>query len=240
MSAKQVREALSKGEINIRGQFLDSSNATFLVACQYDALAFEAVYKPILGQSYLWDFEPASLPGRETAAYLLSQAAGWDFIPPTVLRTDSLPGGGGSLQLLIDHDPEQHYFNFPDEVRGQLRDIALFDLVVNNADRKAGHLLLDGRGKVWAIDNALCLHVEPKLRTVIWDFEGQEFSPSQVTHLKALLTELTPSGELESALLACITRQEIEATRRRLRELLAEPIYPHPDLDYRSFPWPLV
>ena len=161
---------LTRGAVNIKGRMPWSSNATFLVEVVLDGMAGLAVYKPQRGERPLWDF-PRGLFKREIAAYLLSEALGWGVVPLTVPRDDG-PYGAGSLQLFMDADFEQHYFTLVEDAahHDRLQRICVFDLVANNADRKAVHCLRTGDGLVWAIDNGLTFHEEPKLRTVIWAF----------------------------------------------------------------------
>ena len=240
MEHQSVLRILEKGEIRLQGQFLDSSNATFFVACQLERESLKAVYKPEAGQSKLYDFEPATLPRREVAAWLVCRAAGWDFVPPTVFRKEGLPFGVGSLQLFVEHDPGLHFLTLVDGERVPFRKLALFDLVVNNADRKSGHILFGEDGRWWAIDQALCFHVEPKLRTVIWDFIGEPFCEEEVNTLQRLQLSLGPEGELTQSLEGLLRKEEIDATRERLRALLAQRVFPEPDPDHRPVPWPLV
>ena len=126
----------------------------------------EAVYKPARGEQPLWDFPASSLGKREAAAYEVSQYLGWDLIPPTVYRTKSLPLGAGSLQLFFRHDPQIHYFSLVKSERPKLLQVCIFDCLVNNADRKGGHVLQDEDGHLWCIDQGLCFNEEDKLRTV--------------------------------------------------------------------------
>ncbi len=173
---ENINEALLHGEIHLQGQFLPGSNYTFLVTVSHEGREFPAVYKPQRGEQTLWDFPQASLAGREVAACLVSEALDFGFVPFTVLRDG--PFGPGSLQQFIDHDPSLHYFNFDPTRKASLRPVALFDLLVNNADRKGSHLLVQKRTRrLFLIDHGLCFHAEDKLRTVIWDFAGERFAP---------------------------------------------------------------
>ncbi len=225
---------LEAGEIVLQGQFLLGSNYTFLVHVKADGREIPAVYKPMRGEQPLWDFPPASLAAREVAAYLVCRALGFDFVPCTVLREG--PYGPGSLQEYIPHDPNRHYFNFTPLERQDLRPVALFDLLVNNADRKGGHVLIkENTRRLYAIDHGLCFHVEDKLRTVIWDFAGQVI-PAE------LLAALTAFQERQEAILAVLANyllpQELNALAGRLAHLLASPLYPAPPEDRRAFPYP--
>jgi uncharacterized repeat protein (TIGR03843 family) len=226
---------LQRGALEIRGQFTYGSNSTFLVSVDG---ALEAVYKPIRGEQPLWDFPSETLAGREVAAFLVSEALGWSLVPLTVLRRDA-PYGPGSLQLRILHDPEQHYFTLDEVTRQRLRPAALFDLIINNADRKAGHILLDVDNKIWLIDHGICFHAEPKLRTVIWDFAGQPIPQD----LLADIAQLAAGLELPQAtpdLATYLNSAELAAISARIAALLADPVFPLPSEEQRQVPWPLV
>jgi len=240
MESQAILRILEKGEVKLRGQFLASSNATFFVMCQLGAESLEAVYKPEAGQAELYDFEPATLPHREVAAWLVCRAAGWDFVPPTVHRKEGLPFDAGSLQLFIEHDPQMHYLALDEEKRAPFRQVALFDLVANNADRKSGHLILGKDGHWWAIDQALCFNVEPKLRTVIWDFIGESFNAQELSNLRRLEKALQPNAELSRSLGGLLRDGEIDAMRLRLQLLLEQSAFPEPDPGHRPVPWPLI
>jgi uncharacterized repeat protein (TIGR03843 family) len=231
----KLKLALENGEIELKGQFLLGSNYAFLVSVNFAGLEVPAVYKPMRGEQPLWDFPPASLAGREVAAYLVSEALGFGFVPLTILRDGPL--GPGSLQQYIEHNPDLHYFTFKPADRQRLRPVALFDLLVNNADRKGGHLLLQKRTrKLFLIDHGLCFHVEDKLRTVIWDFTGEKIPVEMTSALKTFHNQLDQglTAELEPYLLP----QEISALLKRAEELLASPAFPTPPEDRRSFPYP--
>lgn len=229
-----VEMVLRCGEITVLGQIANSSNATFLVEVTYDDAQHLAVYKPEDGERPLWDFEPG-LYRREMAAYLVSETLGWHIVPTTVIRDDG-PLGIGSLQLFIDHDPAEHYFTLfgqRPETHDQLRRMALFDLVINNADRKAGHVLYDQDEQLWAIDHGLCFAAPLKLRTVIWDFAGEEIADD-------LLEDLAPlAKEAPEDVAAQLTWDETAALQERVAELIILRHYPDDPTGMR-FPWPLV
>ena len=165
---------------------------------------------------------------------------GWNLVAPTVFRRKG-PLGRGSVQIFIQHDPEQHYFNFSSAERERLRPFAVFDLLVNNADRKGGHLLLDTDGDLWGIDHGVCFHVEDKLRTVIWDFAGQPLPPELLGDIERIAAELAqPASPGRTALLSLLRPSEINALVRRARRLLRTGVFPHPGNDRRAFPWPPV
>jgi uncharacterized repeat protein (TIGR03843 family) len=226
-------DLLAQGEITLKGRLPWSSNATFLVAVTLGRHQAFAVYKPQRGERPLWDF-PRGLYRREVAAYLLSEALGWALVPPTVVRDG--PYGQGSLQLFVDADPEEHYFTLRErpEHRPVLARVCAFDLVANNADRKSGHCILGRDGRVWAIDNGLCFHLDPKLRTVIWDFAGEPV-PADVRAALGRLTEATLPAGLRELLLA----EERRALLRRAEAVAAARRFPE-DATGMRYPWPLV
>jgi len=239
-------EILQKGELAIKGEFLWGSNYTFLAEARHKKGALSAVYKPTRGVRPLWDFPNASLARRETAAYLVSEALGWQLVPPTVLRRKG-PLGAGSLQLFIEHDPEYHYFNFTEEDRQRLRPVVMFDLLLNNADRKGSHILLDPERHLWLIDHGLCFHVEEKLRTVIWDFVDEPFPTDLMEDvsrfeqdLKLLQTESSERnpGENLHLLRSYLSEVELEMLAQRSQDILTSGRFPAPDPARRQFPWP--
>ena len=236
MPEEVLLHAFEHGEIELKGQFTFGSNYTFFVTVKYEDQEIPAVYKPQRGEQPLWDFPEASLAGREVAAYLASEALGFGFVPFTVLRDGPL--GPGSLQQFIEHNPNLHYFNFKPADRERLRPVALFDLLVNNADRKGGHILLQKRTRnLLLIDHGLCFHAEDKLRTVIWDFAGERFPPELVS---ALVTFRNTLPDLNRVFQPYLTSGEIAALDSRLERLLADPVFPQPPQDRRAFPFPPV
>ncbi|HOG77861.1 MAG TPA: SCO1664 family protein [Anaerolineaceae bacterium] len=240
MDESTCLRTLAHGQLTLLGQFTRSSNFTFLASCSFEGTSLQAVYKPARGQLPLWDFTPGTLPKREAAAWLLCRHLGWDFIPPTVYRTEGLPAGEGSVQLFVEHDPEQHYFTLTAPERESLRQLALFDLLANNADRKGGHILRGGDGKLWAIDHALCFHEEPKLRTVIWDFAGQAIPEPLLGALKALAAALAPEQPFYLEIADYLSDAEISSISKRCAKLLADERFPFPDENRRATPWPPV
>ena len=212
----------------------DSSNATFLVRCTRGDASALAIYTPQRGERPLWDF-PRGLFKREIAAYHLSVALGWDLVPLTLARSDA-PYGEGSLQLFVDADFEQHYFTLHQDPRHRerLERLCVFDLLANNADRKSGHCLLGPDGTIYAIDNGLCFHVEPKLRTVIWSFAGEPIPAATLDALRRFVRAPIPK-----ALRALITADEGKALRARAAAVLDHGRFPVDDSGYR-YPWPLV
>ncbi len=218
-----------------------SSNRTFLVRLddQDGGTGTLAVYKPARGERPLHDFPDETLYKREVAAYELSQALGWDLVPPTVARIEA-PLGPGSLQLFIDHDPSQHYFTLLEENQAFFKRLATFDILCNNADRKSGHCLLDAQGRIWAVDHGLTFNAAPKLRTVIWDFAGRRVPARDRQAVARLAGEFDDPGSLlKEALATLLYQSEIDALRLRIQALSQPCYFPSPRSDW-SFPWPLV
>ncbi len=207
------------------------SNYTFLVEVTYEDQTYPAVYKPKRGEQPLWDFPESSLAHREVAAYLISEALGLHIVPFTILREEG-PYGAGSLQQFIDYDPEYHYFNFTSEDKDLLRPVVLFDLLVNNADRKGGHVFFENEThKLFAIDHGICFHEEDKLRTVLWDFSGQKIPDD-------LLARLTLSPNLLADLEPHLSPNEIIALQSRTDAIRKKGLFPRQPRDRRAMPWP--
>ncbi len=225
---------LACGEVEVEGRLPWSSNYSFLVTLSLGSLRRRAVYKPGRGERHLWDFE-GDLFRREVAAYELSAALGLGLVPETVVREEA-PLGEGSMQRFVDADFEQHYFSLLSEPDhdDRLRQLAGLDLLMNNADRKGGHVLLDYDGGIWGIDNGLCFHSEPKLRTVMWDYAGDEV-PARVVEAAGGLAEDVPPAVCE-----LLSEEEVAALRRRAAALVRRPRFPSPAGDHRAYPWPLV
>lgn len=214
------------------------SNYAVLVTVSDPKLQVAAVYKPQRGERPLWDFPDGTLCYREVVAYLISQSLNWELVPPTVLRDGF--HGIGSLQLFIDHNPEVNYFSLSDSYIPQLQRYAIFDYLINNADRKGGHLLLDARGKLWGIDHGLTFHTMPKLRTVIWDFEGQQIADELLIAVEHLHEQLqNAESELRCRVAPLLSAAEVNALLRRSKQLLDCEIYPKPGPG-PNYPWPPV
>jgi uncharacterized repeat protein (TIGR03843 family) len=228
-------DLLSSGAIEIEGRLPWSSNYSFLVTVGDGRRTEKAVYKPGKGERPLWDFG-TDLYRHEIAAYELSDAFGLGLIPETVLRYDA-PLDDGSLQRFVDADFEQHYFTLLPEERHlpRLRELASLDVLMNNADRKSGHVLIDSAGDIWGIDNGLCFHPDPKLRTVIWDFAGEP-----VVETVVVAAEQIASAGPPERVGALLEEDECAALVRRARHLAKRPVLPAPSDEYRSYPWPLV
>ena len=237
-SSSAIEKALQEGEIILKGQFVLGYNFTFLASIQFSGREIAAIYKPRRGEQPLWDFPPHTLAQREVAAYLCSQALAWGLVPVTILRSDG-PFGPGSLQQFIDYDPGYHYFNFSSTDRQRLLNVALFDLLVNNADRKGGHILVERMtNRLQLIDHGLCFHEQDKLRTVVWDFSGQVIPAELLRSLEAFHEQLGPDGALAHTLQGYLSPSELDALNRRAARLLQEGRYPFPPQDRRAYPYP--
>jgi uncharacterized repeat protein (TIGR03843 family) len=254
-------DLLASGKLEIEGRLVDASNATLYctipgpggsggmgspprsrgglggivvppdhrVAC---------VYKPIAGERPLWDFPMGTLAGREVAAYAVSRAAGWDVVPPTVMRDG--PFGPGMCQLWIDHDTDMDLIALSRRTdHAGLRDMAVFDAVVNNADRKIGHLLPVTDGHLYGCDHGVCFAEDYKLRTVLWQWRGKTLPRRSVEALRRLNTQLNQGG-LEAELSSLLTASEITATKMRVETLLKHRVHPYPPADWPAVPWPPV
>lgn len=231
--------ALEQGEIKLEGQFMWGSNYTYLCHVEFEGKSLKAVYKPIRGERPLWDFPSETLAGREVAAYLISEAGGWNLVPPTVYRSEG-PGGPGALQLYIEHDPEINYFKFTQQQKDMLKPIVLFDAVINNTDRKGGHILIDQDSKFWLIDHGICFHSSPKLRTVVWDFAEQPIPDNSCQQLLDLRVNFEPDKALCQELSPFLTEVEIESMSDRIDALIKNGVFPHPTDARYSYPWPPV
>lgn len=236
-------DVLAAAELEVVGRLAYSSNGTFLVRCRPPAGAGSAavrlgVYKPAAGERPLWDFPEATLYRREVAAFELSRWLGWDLVPPTVSRAEA-PLGPGSVQAFVEHDPEQHYFTLLDGHRRELKRLAYFDMLANNADRKGGHCLVDAAGRVWAIDNGLTFHAEPKLRTVLWDFAGEPLPNAERRAAARLAKALEAGADVAGILGALLLPEEVSALQERARVLSRPGVFPAPESSW-AFPWPLV
>jgi uncharacterized repeat protein (TIGR03843 family) len=232
MAGTEAIDVLTRGTLTVKGRFAEGSNVTLLVEATLDAVTMRGVYKPMRGERPLWDF-PRGLFRREIAAWHLSEALGWGLVPLTIPRDG--PYGEGSIQQFVDADFEQHYFTLR-EVPAHLealQRICAFDLIANNADRKSGHCLLVG-DTIYAIDNGLCFHVQPKLRTVIWDFVGQPVPEPILADLRRFVAQPLPE-----ALTELLEADECRALRARARGLIRKGCFPG-DAVGDGYPWPLV
>jgi len=235
MENNKILQILISGTFRLKGQFVRGSNYTFLGEVELEGESIPVVYKPLRGEQPLWDFPQSTLAKRETAAFVFSQWLGWDLVPPTIYRKKGLPFGSGSVQQYIQHDVNYHYFSFSDEDRMRLDIVALMDLMMNNADRKGSHILIDSKNKIWCIDHGLCFHNENKLRTVIWNFAGQPIRGDLLDDIQRLVAS---RENIQLVLQPYLKKREINAVFRRAVHILENPVFPMPGVDRRMFPFP--
>ncbi|QWB26657.1 MULTISPECIES: SCO1664 family protein [Streptomyces] len=257
-------ELLARGEITVRGRIRDASNAALYCTVAYDGQEAACVYKPVAGERPLWDFPDGTLAQREVAAYEVSEATGWGLVPPTVLRDG--PYGEGMCQLWIEAAPDAELLalvdgeepepgwkaiGFAEVGEGRtallvhadderLRRLAVLDAVINNADRKGGHLLPTGEGRLYGIDHGVTFNAENKLRTLLWGWAGEPFTPEAADVLEGLRKGLAEGGALTARLEPLITAVEIDAVRARVGALLASGTHPEPSGEWPAIPWPPV
>ena len=227
-------QLLREGDLSIEGRLVDASNATLYCTSTLDGVTATCVYKPVQGERPLWDFPDGTLAGRELGAYLVSEATGWEVVPPTVLRAG--PFGVGMCQLWVDVDERVDLAELARSEHPDLRRMAVFDAVVNNADRKGGHLLPRHDGRVQGVDHGLCFSTEDKLRTLLWQWRGDPVSDEAVEVLSRVRSEL--AGQLGEALRQHLTRREVARTEARVYQLLASRCHPFPSKDWPAIPWP--
>ena len=241
-------DLLTDGKLEVEGRLVDASNATLYCTIKITGRPqkkqkvptreIACVYKPIAGERPLWDFPAGTLAGREVAAYVVSRAAGWDVVPPTVMRDG--PFGPGMCQLWIDHDPGVDLIALSRRTdHPGLRDMAVFDAVVNNADRKIGHLLPVADGHLYGCDHGVCFAEDYKLRTVLWQWRGKNLPRRSMEALRRLNAQLT-DGSLTGELATLLTASEISATKLRLQTLLEHRVHPYPPADWPAVPWPPI
>jgi len=229
-----VPELLSRGRIEITGRIVDASNATLFGTVSADGLTADCVYKPVRGERPLWDFPDGTLAGREISAFLVSEATGWRVVPPTVLREG--PFGPGMVQLWMDGDEDVDLPTFVRRDDPALRRMAVFDAVVNNADRKGGHIIPMPDGHVYGVDHGICFSVDPKLRTLLWRWAGKPLTAEAVEVLERLGDALR--DDLGEELHEHLTRREVRTTQQRVNELLRRGVHPEPSGDWPALPWP--
>jgi uncharacterized repeat protein (TIGR03843 family) len=263
LAESDALELLSRGTMEIEGRLVDASNTTLRAEITLGGLTRRCVYKPVRGERPLWDFPDGTLAGREVSAFLVSQATQWDLVPPTILRDGPL--GVGALQLWIDEpedaesligfvpaydvpqgwlpvanardeDGDAYALAHADDPR--LARLAVFDAVINNADRKGGHVLYPATGAIHGVDHGVSFHVENKLRTVLWGWTGKSLIDEATEVLKSLSSRL--DGDLGSALEEHLTLSEVQHLRLRVRRLLRAGRFPKPPQDWPAIPWPPV
>ena len=237
LSDPAVPRALGSGALEVLGLLPNASNHTFLVRARAGGEQMLAVYKPRRGEAPLWDFPEGTLCAREVAAYVVSRTLGWPNVPATVLRDG--PYGVGSAQRFVEHDSEEHYFTLAERFPAEFRRVAAFDIVVNNADRKAGHCLLGEDGRIYLVDHGVCFSDEPKLRTVIWDFVGEPVEEQARADVQRLADEVR-AGPVRDELANLLSPAELDALGARAKAVAATERFPEPGPDRRPFPWPPV
>lgn len=240
LSASGASELLRTGELTVEGRLAAASNATLYCTVSSGATSAACVYKPVAGERPLWDFPDGTLAGRELAAFAVSEALGWGVVPPTVYRDG--PFGEGMCQLWIDGDPEVDLVALSRRRDHEgLRRMAVFDAVINNSDRKIGHLLPTRGGHLYGCDHGVSFAEDYKLRTVLWQWRGEPLSEEVLDALDALSAALDWTGsEVTGVLAAHLTESEHYATRRRLDLLRGHRVHPYPSPDWPSVPWPPV
>ncbi len=230
-------DLLTCGTLEVKGRLVDASNATMYCTISSDGAQAACVYKPVAGERPLWDFPEGTLAGREIAAYIVSRAAGWDVVPPTVYRDG--PFGPGMCQLWIDSDTSVDLLELARSNDERLRQMAVFDAVVNNADRKIGHLLPDASGHLYGCDHGVCFGEEYKLRTVLWQWRGKKLPGPAMAALGRLRQQLA-HGDLAGELTGWLSAAELEATAKRIELLIEHKLHPFPPADWPAVPWPPI
>jgi hypothetical protein len=226
---------LTAGTLEIEGRLLDASNATMYCSASLDEVVAACVYKPVAGERPLWDFPDGTLAEREVAAYELSAVSGWNIVPPTVYRDGPL--GPGMVQLWIDTDESVDVMSLVRRgASDRLRQIAVYDAVINNADRKGGHLLPMRDGRVYGVDHGVTFAVEPKLRTLLWQWAGQKLPDLELETLTAVREHLDHT--LGERLHELLTTREVRRTVRRIDQLLRNGKHPEPSGEWPAIPWP--
>ncbi len=222
----ELCKLLQRGRIVECGLIPWGSNYTFLVSMDVEEpVPLLGIYKPRRGETPLWDFPEGTLYKREYASFLLSEALGWQLVPPTIIRKG--PNGIGSVQLFMHHqDEDADYFALRQQHVREVQMMAVFDMIANNTDRKAGHCLRGEDGHVWGIDHGLTFHPHPKLRTVIWDFGGEPIPPALLTDIRRVHTELETRQKLARQLNDLLMSVEMEALIERIQHVLAHPEFP--------------
>lgn len=229
-----MNNLLESGEITVEGRLVDASNATLFVSITDGDYSMKAIYKPVAGERPLWDFPDGNLASRERAAFLIDRALGFNHVPETILRDG--PFGIGMVQQWIDIDEDvdlEIFFRLNDS---QLREVALFDAVINNTDRKIGHLIPEKGGHLYICDHGVTFHEEDKLRTVLWQWAGEKLTTDEITTLQSLLPFLASADANE--LRDLLTPVEISATKERIEKLISTSLFPEPNPEWPHIPWP--
>lgn len=230
-------DAMQSGELSVTGRLVDASNATLYGAIKpIDGAEFDeirVIYKPVAGERPLWDFPDGNLANREYAAFLISEIAEWNLVPTTILREG--PFGPGMVQQWIDIDETVDLALFYSQDQPLLRKLALFDAVINNTDRKIGHLLPTADGKLLGCDHGVTFHHEDKLRTVLWQWAGMALSDQEIIELRKLAEEILKEQVVFQELL---TEIELQALFARIERLISTGIFPEPSDEWPAVPWP--
>jgi len=234
LALSEALRLLRDGTLEVEGRLYDASNATLFCTVTLDGVSSACVHKPVAGERPLWDFPDGTLAAREVAAYLVSEALGWDIVPPTVMRDG--PFGIGMCQLWIDIDENVDIAMLARSDHPQLRRMAVFDAVVNNADRKGGHLLPTADGHVYGVDHGVCFSADDKLRTILWRWRGKPLTEEAIDGLSGLRAQL--EGDLGAALRELLDPEEVGTTFARVDKLLATRRHPLPSDDWPPVPWP--
>jgi uncharacterized repeat protein (TIGR03843 family) len=231
---------LRRGEITVEGRLAVASNATLYCTVSDGTRSAVCVYKPVAGERPLWDFPDGTLAGREVSAYAVSEALGWAVVPPTVHRDG--PYGEGMVQLWVHGDATVDLVGLSREAEHPgLRRMAVLDAVINNSDRKIGHLLPTPEGHLYGCDHGVSFAEDYKLRTVLWQWQGQPLTDEALTALAHVRTRLRqPEDSLSVELAARLTGPEAYAVRARVDLLIHHGIHPYPAPDWPSVPWPPV
>ena len=227
-------EILEGGVVKVEGRLVDASNATLFTEIELSGQTVRAIYKPISGERPLWDFQSGTLAFRERAAYLLSEAMDLHLVPLTILRDG--PFGEGAFQLWIDIDESVDLALYFREINENLRKVALFDAVINNTDRKIGHLLPAETGRLFVCDHGVTFHEEDKLRTVLWQWSGQPLNADEMAILSSLKDAIT--NGLIAELPQLLSAIEIDALSMRIDRLISESTFPEPNPEWPAVPWP--
>lgn len=226
-------DVATRGDLEITGRLVDASNATLFGTVTLGSESFEVIYKPVAGERPLWDFPDGTLADREYAAFLLSDLSGFNLVPPTILREG--PAGFGMVQRWIDIDDSINLAEFFGQDLPALRELALFDSIVNNTDRKIGHLLPSVDGHLFACDHGVTFHSEDKLRTVLWQWAGDDLTTEEISKVKSVAERVSNNPDLFAP---HITPVEYLSLQARILRLLDEAKMPSPSDDWPPIPWP--
>jgi uncharacterized repeat protein (TIGR03843 family) len=256
----EIETILTRGKLDIEGRLLTASNASFYATATLDGVSISCIYKPVQGERPLWDFPDGTLAARERAARVVSQAGGWDLVPPTVLRDGRFGVGAcqqwieteegvqlvdvigldvdrtGWIAIVQAEDEHAHPVVLVHRDDERLRDMAVLDVVLNNADRKGGHVLVEGGGSLWGCDHGVCLHTDDKLRTVLWGWADEPLRRDDTERIEQLSAAL--ACDVRDELEHLLTSSEVDALETRVDRLRRRGRMPNPDSSWRAIPWP--